>query len=709
MISTAIIGAGTMGSAFYKGLSSQGKAGKIWLCDQNEDKLQVAPANRRIDNPASAGKTVECILLAVKPQSFAELMATVGNAWSGTLVISIMAGITMKTIADATGASAIVRAMPNLGARVGHSITGWYPSSAVTPAQLKHTEELFSAIGMSVRLKEEAQIDGFTAVAGSGPAYVFLLAELLENAARDLGIDEATGAQIARELLGAGSLLLNEKERSAAQWREAVTSKGGTTEAALRVMKEKGLSQIFSDAIAAATDRSRSLSHDDKSHQPSPRGGGATAGEIGCSSAFGSALFVSPWVPTEQLQATKQASRMLAGLPEQEVNAFLLRLADALEQDAEKILQANQRDLARMNPEDPKFDRLLLNQERIQAIAKDVRTVAGLPSPVGKILEEHTRPNGLKITKISVPIGVIGIVYEARPNVTVDSFSLCFKSRNASTLKGGSDASFSNEALAACIHRVLRDASLPEEILLLLPPDRSAVTEMLHARGLVDVVIPRGSQKLIDFVREEATIPVIETGAGIVHIYVDQSADVAMAASVIFNAKTRRPGVCNTVDTVIIHADRLSDLLQIMQPLQASRVRIFADKPAFDHLSGSYDSSLLEPAKEEHFGTEFLSLKLSVATVRNMDEALAHIRCHSSGHSESIIAKDQEAIERFLREVDAAAVYANASTAFTDGGEFGLGAEIGISTQKLHARGPMGLEALTSYKWIVRGNGQIRA
>jgi len=261
MISTAIIGAGNMGSAFYKGLSSQGKAGQIWLCDQHADKLQDAPMDRRIDDPANAGNVAACILLAVKPQSFADLMAAVDDAWSDKLVISIMAGITMKTIADATGASAIVRAMPNLGARVGHSITGWYPSAAVTPAQLKHAGELFSAIGMSVRLREESQIDGFTAVAGSGPAYVFLLAELLENAARDLGIDAAVSAQIARELLGAGSLLLNEQEKGATQWREAVTSKGGTTEAALRVMEEKGLSQIFSDAIAAATERSRSLSH----------------------------------------------------------------------------------------------------------------------------------------------------------------------------------------------------------------------------------------------------------------------------------------------------------------------------------------------------------------------------------------------------------------------------------------------------------------
>ncbi|MFA4875062.1 MAG: glutamate-5-semialdehyde dehydrogenase [bacterium] len=412
---------------------------------------------------------------------------------------------------------------------------------------------------------------------------------------------------------------------------------------------------------------------------------------------------------TEHLQATKQASRTLAGLPEKDIELFLHRLADILERDTEEILEANRRDLARMDPEDPKFDRLLLDQERIHAIAEDVRTVAALPSPVGKILEERTRPNGLRITKVSTPIGMIGIVYEARPNVTVDSFSLCFKSRNACVLKGGSDASFSNEALAACVHRALCDASLPEEVLLLLPSDRSAVQEMLHARGLIDVVIPRGGQKLIAFVREEATIPVIETGAGIVHIYVDTSADVGMAASIIFNAKTRRPSVCNAVDTIIIHGDRLNDLPRIAEPLVASCVRIFADKPAFDHLRGSYDSSLLEPAKEEHFGTEFLSLKLSIATVRGLDEALAHIQRHSSGHSESIIAKDQETIGRFLREVDAAAVYVNASTAFTDGAEFGLGAEIGISTQKLHARGPMGLDALTSYKWIVRGNGQIRS
>ncbi|MDD4762185.1 MAG: glutamate-5-semialdehyde dehydrogenase [Candidatus Pacebacteria bacterium] len=411
----------------------------------------------------------------------------------------------------------------------------------------------------------------------------------------------------------------------------------------------------------------------------------------------------------DQLQATKDASRVFAALSEQEIETVLHRVAEALEQDTAVILEANQKDLARMNPEDPKFDRLLLTAQRIKGIAADVRSVAHLSSPVGKILEERTRPNGLKITKVSVPIGVIGIIYEARPNVTVDSFALCFKSRNACVLKGGSDASYSNEAVVSCIHRVLRACALPEAILLLLPPDRSAVQELLHARGFIDVAIPRGSQNLINFVREEATIPVVETGAGIVHIYVDASADIGQAAAVIFNAKTRRPSVCNSVDTIIIHRDRLADLPSIMKLQEKAGVRIFADPAAYKALHGSYDAALLEHAKDEHFGTEFLSLKLSIATVNDLDGALAHIRAHSSGHSESILAKDEKVVERFLREVDAAAVYANVSTAFTDGGEFGLGAEIGISTQKLHARGPMGLEALTSYKWIVRGNGQVRA
>ncbi|MFA6523650.1 MAG: glutamate-5-semialdehyde dehydrogenase [Candidatus Peribacteraceae bacterium] len=411
---------------------------------------------------------------------------------------------------------------------------------------------------------------------------------------------------------------------------------------------------------------------------------------------------------TAQFQSAKDASRQLARVQDDVINGVLQKLATNLEKDTPVILATNGKDTAKMRSEDPKFDRLLLTKERINNIAKDVRAVAKLPSPVGKILEERTRPNGLHLQKISTPLGVIGIVYEARPNVTVDSFALCFKTRNACILKGGSDAAASNDAIVATIRRTLREAGLPEDCLVLLPPDRSAVAELLHARGFVDVVIPRGGQKLIEFVREEASIPVIETGAGIVHIYIDASADISMAASVIFNAKTRRPSVCNAVDTVLVHKDMLPKLIDIVAPLREKDVRIFADERAFKHLEGAYDKALLERAKEEHFGTEFLSLRMSIATADDLDAALAHIRKYSSAHSESIIAKDDAMIERFLREVDAAAVYANASTAFTDGGEFGMGAEIGISTQKLHVRGPMGLEALTSYKWVVRGKGQVR-
>ena len=412
---------------------------------------------------------------------------------------------------------------------------------------------------------------------------------------------------------------------------------------------------------------------------------------------------------SERFQSAKDASKELAQLPEATVNAVLQNLARNLEEDATMILDANHKDRERMDRNDPRYDRLLLTQDRIRGMVRDVLAVRAQPSPVGRTLEKTTRPNGLLLEKISTPIGVIGIIYEARPNVTADSFVLCFKSQNACVLKGGSDAADSNTALAECIHRTLREAHLSENMLLQLPPERSAVQELLHARGYVDVVIPRGGKKLIDFVREEATIPVIETGAGIVHVYVDASADIPTAASVIHNAKTRRPGVCNALDTVLIHRDIVSRLSTLLEPLIDKRVRIFADEEAFANLDGNYDVSLLEHAKEESFGTEFLSLQLSVATMDDLDAALAHIRKYSSAHSESIIAQNRAIIERFLHEVDAAVVYENASTAFTDGGEFGLGAEIGISTQKLHARGPMGLDALTSYKWIVRGNGQVRA
>ncbi|NOS67560.1 MAG: glutamate-5-semialdehyde dehydrogenase [Candidatus Peribacteraceae bacterium] len=412
---------------------------------------------------------------------------------------------------------------------------------------------------------------------------------------------------------------------------------------------------------------------------------------------------------SSSLAKTKTAGKTLAHLPEKTVNAVLKDLAAALVKNEKTILTANAKDLQRMKETDPRFDRLALSPARLADIAKDLKTVMTLPSPLGKILEQRTVPNGLQLTKVSVPLGVVGIIYEARPNVTVDSFSLCFKSGNACVLKGGSDAADSNKAIVAVIQSVLKKRKIDPAAILLLPADRSAVTEMLNATGMIDVVIPRGSQTLIEFVRNHSKVPVIETGAGIVHTYIDASADAKKAAAIVFNAKTRRCSVCNALDTLIIHTSRLKDLAMIIAPLTRKKVEIFADGPSFAALKGRYDAALLKKAGPSDFGTEFLSLKMSVKTVKSLDEALAHIDRYGSRHSEAIIAKDTKTIERFLSEVDAAAVYANASTAFTDGAQFGMGSEIGVSTQKLHARGPMGLPELTSYKWIVRGNGQVRA
>ena len=362
-----------------------------------------------------------------------------------------------------------------------------------------------------------------------------------------------------------------------------------------------------------------------------------------------------------------------------------------------------------MQPDDPKYDRLKLTEARLQDIAKDLRNVADLTSPLGRTLLHKDLPNGLEISKISVPLGVVGIIYEARPNVTFDVFSLCLKTGNACILKGGSDAAASNKAILAVIHQVLQQHQIDTHIVALLPPDRQATEALLQARGYVDVLIPRGSQALIDYVRQHANIPVIETGAGIVHTYFDETADLEKGKKIIANAKTRRVSVCNALDCLLVHQDRLSDLPALAAPLAEKQVEIFADEAAYAALTGIYPANLLKPAQEEHFGTEFLSLKLALKTVTNLDEALAHIAAYSSKHSEAIISEDAAHIEQFLNSVDAAAVYANTSTAFTDGAQFGLGTEIGISTQKLHARGPMGLEELTSYKWVVKGDGQVRA
>lgn len=410
----------------------------------------------------------------------------------------------------------------------------------------------------------------------------------------------------------------------------------------------------------------------------------------------------------ELLQQTLAASRRLVILDDATINRVLLDTADALMSRQAEVLAANAEDLRRMDPANPKYDRLKLTEKRLAGIAGDMKNVASLPSPLGRLLSETVRPNGMVIRKVTVPFGVIGVIYEARPNVTFDVFSLCFKSGNACVLKGGSDADCSNRALVAIIHDVLASQGIDPAICTLLPPDREATTELLNAVGLVDLIIPRGSSSLINFVRDHARVPVIETGAGICHTYFDKEGDKEKGREIVNNAKTRRVSVCNALDCLIVHADRLADLPYICGKLADSNVTIYADEPAFAALAGHYPAALLQPATAESFGTEFLDYKMSVRTVASLDEALAHIARYSSKHSESIVSESDDAVRRFQQMVDAACVYANVSTAFTDGAQFGFGAEIGISTQKLHARGPMALPELTTYKYIIEGNGQTR-
>jgi glutamate-5-semialdehyde dehydrogenase len=404
----------------------------------------------------------------------------------------------------------------------------------------------------------------------------------------------------------------------------------------------------------------------------------------------------------------KAASVSLSKISTETINKVLLFLADEAEQQIAFLLEENKKDLDLMSVNDPKFDRLKLSEQRIKDIAADIRNVATLPSPLGKILSEKQMPNGLKISKITVPLGVIGIIYEARPNVTFDVFALCFKAGNACVLKGGSDAKFSNAAIISIIKKSLIAFGLNEFIAELLLPEREATAALLTARNYVDVIIPRGSKALIDYVADNARIPVIETGAGIVHVFVDETADVEMAAAIINNSKTRRVSVCNALDCVIVHEKQIKNLVALVKPLAETNVVIYADDTAYKTVENNYPAHLLEHSNETSYGTEFLDYKLAIKTVANIDEALQHIYQFGSKHSESIVSNDVDNIARFLNEVDAAAVYSNASTAFTDGAQFGLGAEIGISTQKLHARGPMALDEIVSYKWVIEGSGQVR-
>lgn len=404
----------------------------------------------------------------------------------------------------------------------------------------------------------------------------------------------------------------------------------------------------------------------------------------------------------------KTASRTLALIPDGRKDEVLNAVADAIVAQKERILKANSEDLGRMDRSNPLYDRLQLTGGRLEGIAADMRNVAALPSPLGHITKARTLDNGLHLRRISVPFGVIGVIYEARPNVTFDVFSLCFKSGNACVLKGGKDADASNREEVALIHEILQQFDISPDTVALLPATHQATAEMLGAVGYVDVCIPRGGRRLIDFVRDNARIPVIETGAGVVNTFFDKEGDIEMGRAIVNNAKTRRVSVCNALDCLIIHKDRLPELPRLVAPLTESSVTLYADEAAFGVLFNHYPEDLLQHATGQSFGTEFMDYKMAVKTVGSLDEALAHIGAYGSGHSECIITANKETARLFQACVDAACVYVNAPTSFTDGAQFGLGAEIGISTQKLGPRGPMALEEMTTYKWLIDGAGQVR-
>ena len=408
----------------------------------------------------------------------------------------------------------------------------------------------------------------------------------------------------------------------------------------------------------------------------------------------------------ETFESVKRASKTLALLSDEQRNAILLAVADAIINNQERILKANGEDLAKMDQSSPLYDRLQLTESRLEGIAADMRNVATLPSPLGHITKQKTLPNGLRLCRVSVPFGVIGMIYEARPNVTFDVFSLCFKSGNACVLKGGKDADCSNREEVALIHEILEQYGVSKDVVALLPATHEATGEMLNAVGYVDLCIPRGGRKLIDFVRDTARIPVIETGAGVVNTYFDKDGDLEMGRAIINNAKTRRVSVCNALDCLLIHQDRLGDLESLVALMAEKNVIIYADEQAYTALDGKYP--YLEHATADSFGTEFMDYKLAIKTVASLQEALDHIDENGSGHSEAIVTMNETAARQFQAHVDAACVYWNAPTSFTDGAQFGLGAEIGISTQKLGPRGPMALEEICTYKWLIEGEGQTR-
>ncbi len=410
----------------------------------------------------------------------------------------------------------------------------------------------------------------------------------------------------------------------------------------------------------------------------------------------------------QQFEKAAAAAASLAMLSQEKIDSIIVKLAEATLKNCDRILAANAKDVACYDPESPMRDRLLLTTQRIEAIAHDMLNVAALRSPVGDILSRDVRPNGMIIEKVRVPFGVIGVIYEARPNVSFDVFTLCLKSSNCAILKGGSDAAHSNTEIVEIIKETLHGEGVDENIITLLPTDRQATAELLDAVGYVDLIIPRGSSSLINYVRDNSRVPIIETGAGVCHTYIDEFADTEKAREIIFNAKTRRVSVCNALDTIVVHDSRLGDLAAICSPMAQKEVMIYADPDSYEALKEHWPEQLLAHAEQQHFGKEFLDYKLSIRTVRSIEEAIDHVTRYTSHHSEAIITENLDRATLYSKRIDAACVYLNVSTAFTDGGQFGFGAEIGISTQKLHARGPMALPELTTYKYIIRGEGQVR-
>lgn len=407
-----------------------------------------------------------------------------------------------------------------------------------------------------------------------------------------------------------------------------------------------------------------------------------------------------------QILQTYEAAISLRNRKDSQLKKLLKAIATGIEVNTSSILSANRKDIARQDPDNPKTDRLLLNEERIRQIIVSIRNISGLPNPSGRVLESSTLPNGLGLEKRAVPLGVVGIIYESRPNVTFDIAALCLRSQNACVLKGSSDAEYTNKAAVALIRKIMKEQGMNPNCVTLLPSGRETVQELFKATKYIDVLIPRGSDSLIQYVRKNSLVPVIETGAGVCHVYVEKRADMAKALSIVVNAKVSRPSVCNAMDTLLVDEAIATDFLKRLQPLFAKhKVTILAEQKAYNLLKGY---PYLQKATAADFGKEFLSLKCAIKVVKNIDMALTHIRTYSTKHSEAIISENKKQADRFLRQVDAAAVYVNASTRFTDGEAFGLGAEIGISTQKLHARGPFALEKLVTEKWVIQGNGQIR-